>query len=71
MATSNPGNVLAPAKFTPPTPDELKEVIESVISGDQADDNEATGAPNWASKVKKAKIDYPFCIIPPDAFVLG
>ena len=62
MATSNPGPILAPAKFTPPTSNDLQEAIESVVSGDQADGNEATGAPNWASKVKKAKIDYPFAL---------
>ena len=57
------GQILAPAKFVMPSNEELEDAIQKHVTEESADiDQDANGGiPTFASKAKKAKVDYPFC----------
>ena len=57
-------NPVAPATFTPPNPDAIREAINE-ISGAEASGSNVDGAnsvPSYVSKAKKARVDYPFAL---------
>ena len=56
--------ILAPAKFVMPSNEELEDAIQKHVTEESADiDQDANGGiPTFASKAKKAKVDYPFAL---------
>ena len=66
MAGANSSHVLAPAKFTVPSNDDLDRAIEDHVHQESMDSENEQGAvggtSTFASKAKKAKVDYPFAL---------
>ena len=58
------GQILAPAKFVMSSNEELEDAIQKHVTEESADiDQDANGGiPTFASKAKKAKVDYPFAL---------